>query len=247
MWTCDGQASKISGIKGKILVVDDAPGMVRLIRMCLESEGYRVVCAASAEDALALLRRDKPDLVVLDIKLPGMDGFDCLRLLRRESCVPVVLVSARHAETDRVLGFKLGADDYMVKPFSVHELRARVETHLRRALAAGAAARPAAAVALGALRIDLARHEVAVAGAAVRLTPKEFELLRRLLQADGAVLSRHELLKLAWGHGPDVEIDTRTVDQHVARLRGKLGREAARVVTVHNFGYRLRTDGMRSS
>lgn len=168
--------------------------------------------------------------------LPGMDGLEFLRLLRRESDVPVILLSAKGAELDRVLGLKLGADDYVVKPFSLSELAARVAARLRprRKPAAGKIA------AAGVLRMDFARHEVTVQGRKVRLATKEFSLLKLLLEADGKVLTREKLLELIWGHDAGLELDTRTVDQHVARLRRKLGPAAAAMIgTVPNFGYKL--------
>jgi len=174
--------------------------------------------------------------------LPGMDGLEFLRLLRRESRVPVVLLSARRSEADRILGLKLGADDYVTKPFSLGELGARIEGHLRRAAAAPREEDEARPVSIGGLRVDSGRHEVLVQGRPARLTPKEFELLKRLIEAGGKVLSRGRLRELVWGHGRDIEIDTRMIDQHVARLRRKLGAEGSRVETVHHYGYRIRLD-----
>jgi len=188
----------------------------------------------SAEAGLKLLCKSEPDLVVLDIMLPGMDGLELLRLVRLKSEVPVILLSAKGAELDRVLGLKLGADDYVVKPFSIAELLARVSARLRpRPKAAAKAA------ASGPLRVDFARHEVKVKGRTVRLSTKEFQLLRLLLEADGNVLSRERLLELIWGHEAGLELETRTVDQHVARLRRKLGDAAQLIATVPNFGYKF--------
>lgn len=167
--------------------------------------------------------------------LPGMDGLELLRLVRRESDVPVILLTAKGGELDRVLGLKLGADDYVVKPFSLNELLARVAVRLRPKRKA-AASKSAAA---GALHMDFARHEVKVKGRAVKLATKEFSLLQLLLEADGKVLSRERLLEQIWGHEAGLELDTRTVDQHVARLRRKLGAAAVLIATVPNFGYKL--------
>jgi len=164
-----------------------------------------------------------------------MDGLEFLRILRRTSDVPVILLSAKGAEFDRVLGLKLGADDYVVKPFSLGELTARVAARLRQPGAYGGKK----SVSAGALRVDFARHEVKVKGRCVRLATKEFQLLARLLEADGKVLTRDRLLEMIWGHEKDMEIDTRTVDQHVARLRAKLGAAAALIETVPNYGYKL--------
>ncbi len=224
------------GIKEKILVVEDEKDLVRLIRHNLENEGYRVLSAGTAEAGLKIIRKSKPDAVILDIMLPGMDGLECLRQLRRDSRTPVILLCAKRSETDRILGLKLGADDYVVKPFSHGELMARVEARLRPS-AAPAEERPTT---LGAMALDVPRHQVTVNGEPVRLAPKEFSVLRLLFEADGKVLSRDQLLELIWGHDKGMDIDTRTVDQHVARLRRKLGKEGARIVTVPNFGYQVR-------
>jgi DNA-binding response OmpR family regulator len=178
-----------------------------------------------------------PDLVLLDIMLPKMDGLEFLKLLRAESPVPVILLSAKSAEVDRILGLKLGADDYVPKPFSVGELLARVSARLRRGKGAGE--KPAGPRVLGSLSVDFERHEVKVSGKASRLAPKEFQLLKLLIEADGKVLSRDHLLTVIWGHDAGMDIDTRTVDQHVARLRRKLGAAADKIATVPNFGYKL--------
>ncbi|MFI5348912.1 MAG: response regulator transcription factor [Elusimicrobiota bacterium] len=219
-----------------MLVVEDEKDLIRLIRHNLEKEGYQVVSAGDAESGLKSIRKAKPDLVILDIMLPGMDGLELLRVLRREYRTPVILLSAKRGETDRILGLKLGADDYVVKPFSHGELLARVEARLRPA-SPPTEERPTA---IGGLSIDIARHQVTVKGKLVRLAPKEFALLKLLIEADGKVLSRDQLLELIWGHDKGMDIDTRTVDQHVARLRGKLGTEGARIATVPNFGYQVR-------
>lgn len=218
-----------------VLVIDDEKDLVRLLRHSLEKSGYRVVSAPSAESGLKKLRASEPDLILLDIMLPGMDGLEFLRALRRESDVPVILLSAKGAELDRVLGLKLGADDYVVKPFSLGELMARVAARLRKP----APAKGARIAALGDLRVDFARHEVKVKGRAVRLATKEFRVLELLLEADGKVLTRDGLLELVWGHDAGLDLDTRTVDQHIARLRRKLGDAGALIVTVPNFGYKL--------
>lgn len=219
-----------------ILVVDDEKDLVRLLRVNLEKAGYRVRTAASAEAGLKLLRRHAPDLIVLDVMLPGIDGLELLRRLRAESDIPVILLSAKGAELDRVLGLKLGADDYVVKPFSIDELLERVAARLRARRKEASGEKDISA---GPLRMDVARHEVSVRGAKVRLATKEFALLKLLLEADGKVQSRERLLELIWGHDAGLGLDTRTVDQHVARLRRKLGPAASLVVTVPNFGYKL--------
>jgi two-component system, OmpR family, alkaline phosphatase synthesis response regulator PhoP len=228
-------------LKEKILVVEDEKDLVRLIRYNLEKEKFRVISANDAETGLTMLKKQKPDLVILDIMLPKMDGLDFLRTVRKESQVPVVLLTAKRSELDRILGLKLGADDYIVKPFSVGELHARVEALLRRVAAplAGGDKKP---VAVGAIEVDFDRHEIKVKGKRTDLTPKEFELLKLLIEANGKVLSRDQLLERIWGHGKDMEIDTRTVDQHIARLRHKLKTEANRIATVTNFGYQIKAN-----
>lgn len=225
-------------IKPKVLVVDDEKDLVKLIRYNLEKR-FRVAVVSDAETGLKKAAEFKPDCIILDIMLPGMDGLEFLRSIRRDSKVPVILLSAKKSETDRILGLKLGADDYVVKPFSVGELEARVEGLLRRSGPTGPDA-SVSTVKFGGLDIDFDRHEVLVRGKSARLAPKEFEILRLLIQADGKVLSRERLLQTIWGYGEDVQIDTRTVDQHVARLRRKLGPERERVATVSNFGYQLK-------
>ncbi len=208
---------------------------MRLLRHNLEQDGFKVLSASDAESGLKLIRKSRPDLVVLDIALPRMDGLEMLAVLRRESAVPVILLSGRGGEADRILGLKLGADDYVVKPFSIGELSARVVARLRRAVPA-ASGKTAAA---GGIAVDFERHEVRAGGKPVRLAPKEFILLKLLLEADGKVLSRERLLEQVWGHDEGLELDTRTVDQHVARLRRKLGAHAKCIATVPNFGYKL--------
>jgi DNA-binding response OmpR family regulator len=180
------------------------------------------------------MRARAPDLIVLDVSLPGMDGLEMLRIVRAESAVPVILLSGRGREIDRILGLKLGADDYVVKPFSIGELQARIAARLRRAGTGvqARASRPG-------ISLDAERHEVLVDGRPARLSPKEFALLEALLECDGRVLSRERLLEIVWGHDEGLELDTRTVDQHVARLRRKLGARGRHVKTVPNFGYRF--------
>ncbi len=228
-------------MKPKILLVEDEKDLVKLIKYNLEKDGrFAVSSAGDGEAGLALARKSKPDLVILDIMLPKMDGLEFLRELRRESGVPVVLLTAKRGELDRILGLKLGADDYVCKPFSVGELGARVEALLRRAAPGRDGDGAGTGASIGGISIDFERHEVAVRGKKVRLAPKEFAILKLLVEANGKVLSRDQLLREIWGHDDDVEIDTRTVDQHVARLRRKLRPEDARIATVTNFGYQIK-------
>lgn len=224
--------------KEKILIVEDEKDLVRLIKYNLEKEKYRVTTARDAETALKLVKSVRPDLIVLDVMLPKMDGIELLKTIRPEVQVPILMLTAKRSEMDRILGLKLGADDYIVKPFSVGELQARIEGHLRRS--SGAATQKKTSVTVGRIEVDFERHEVLVRGKAAYLAPKEFAILKLLIEANGKVLSREQLLQMIWGHEKDMEIDTRTVDQHIARLRRKLGEEAERIATVPNFGYQVK-------
>jgi phosphate regulon transcriptional regulator PhoB len=227
----------------RVLIVEDEPDIRDLLVFHLEREGYQVTKCRSGEEAVRLSQASPPpDLVLLDVMLPEMDGLEVCRRLRRDprtQAIPIVMLTARGDEVDRVLGLELGADDYVVKPFSPRELVARIRAVLRRA-------RPApgtAPVAVGHLTIDAAAHTVTVGGAAVALTRREFDLLRALVEARGRVLSREFLLDHVWGYTAAGEIESRTVDVHVRRLRQKLGAEGQRIGTVTGVGYRLETDG----
>ena len=226
--------------KEKILIVEDEKDLVRLIRYNLEKEKFHVTAARDAETGLKLARKSKPDLILLDIMLPKMDGLEFLRTIRPELNIPIILLSAKRSEMDRILGLKLGADDYIVKPFSLGELHARISGHLRRHSAAGTGGEAKKSVVVGNIAIDFERHEILVKGKLAYLAPKEFAILKLLIEANGKVLSREQLLEMIWGHEKDMEIDTRTVDQHIARLRRKLRSEADRVTTVPNFGYQVK-------
>jgi DNA-binding response OmpR family regulator len=226
--------------KEKILVVEDEKDISRLIRHTLAKEEFRVTCAGDGEAGLRLARELKPDLIILDIMLPKMGGLDMLRALRPETKSPIMLLTAKRGEMDRILGLKLGADDYIVKPFSIGELQARIEGQLRRAAAPLPEGDDKKPLRIGDMEIDFERHEIQVKGQPVHLAPKELAILKILIEASGKVLSRDKLLEVIWGHDQSMEIDTRTVDQHVARLRRKLGSEGSRIVTVTNFGYQLK-------
>ncbi|HEX4047358.1 MAG TPA: response regulator transcription factor [Elusimicrobiota bacterium] len=225
--------------KEKILIVEDEADLVRLLRHGLEKEKFRVSSARDAETGLKLVRKEKPDLILLDVMLPKMDGLEFLRTIRSQVDIPILLLTAKRSEMDRILGLKLGADDYIVKPFSLAELQARITAHLRRHSAASEDGAKKS-VAVGEVAIDFERHETTVKGEVVYLAPKEFAILKLLIEANGRVLSREQLLRLIWGHDEDVEIDTRTVDQHIARLRRKLRSAAERIATVPNFGYQFK-------
>jgi phosphate regulon transcriptional regulator PhoB len=223
---------------GRVLIVEDEPDIRDLLAFHLEREGYHVTRSRTGADALRQVRARPPDLILLDLMLPELGGLDVCRRLRqdpRTASVPIVMLTARGEEVDRILGLELGADDYIVKPFSPKEVVARVRAVLRRAGARDGAA----PVVSGRLVIDPDRHTVQVDAAAIELTPKEFDLLRALAEARGRVLSREFLLDRVWGYASAGEIESRTVDVHVRRLRMKLGDEGQRITTVKGVGYRL--------
>jgi phosphate regulon transcriptional regulator PhoB len=225
----------------RVLIVEDERDIRDLLAFHLERAGYHVGKARSGTDALRQIQASPPDLVLLDLMLPEIDGLEVCRRLRRDertASLPIVMLTAKGEEVDRVLGLELGADDYVVKPFSPKEVVARVRAVLRRS-------RPpadGAPLVMGRLTIDVGRHAVLVGGTAVELTPKEFDLLRALAEARGRVLSREFLLDRVWGYATAADIESRTVDVHVRRLRMKLGAEGARIVTVKGVGYRVEAD-----
>ena len=225
-----------------ILVVDDERKIVDLVRLYLEREGFRVLAAHDGKAALEQARQEKPALIVLDWMLPGLSGVDVCRTLRQESAVPIVMLTARAEETDKLIGLELGADDYVTKPFSPRELVARVRAVLRRSEGAagqGAEQEPVS-VTVGEVTADLARHQVRVAGRAVELTPTEFALLATLIQSPGRVYTRLQLLDKALGDS--YEGYERTVDTHIKNLRQKLEPDPAKpryVLTVYGVGYKF--------
>ncbi len=226
-----------------ILVVDDDPKIVRLVRTYLEREGLRVVEAADGRSALAAIALEAPALVVLDLMLPEIDGLAVIRAVRRTDPTPILVLSARGTTADRIAGLTEGADDYLPKPFSPAELVLRVRRILERTGRAGSevgSSPPSEPLRLGDLVVDPDRHEVTVAGRPVALTAVEFRLLTAVLAAGGRVLTRDQLLDAVYGHG-DSEVLDRTIDVHVRRLRQKLGDDPNRpryVATVRGVGYR---------
>jgi DNA-binding response OmpR family regulator len=214
-----------------LLLVEDEHSIGQLVRGYLDRQGYRVVWVTSGEDALAELTRHPIKLVVLDLGLPGMDGFDACRRIRARSRLPIIMLTARDEEPDRVVGLELGADDYVTKPFSPRELAARIKAVLRRAEPAA----QAEVLNLGDVIVSRDSREVTVGGTAVELTAKEFELLGYLAEHAGKVVSRDTLLDSVWGMS--YEGGTRTVDVHVAQLRRKLGRPEL-IRTVRGAGYK---------
>jgi phosphate regulon transcriptional regulator PhoB len=227
-----------------ILVVEDEPDIRDLIVLHLSREGFSCRTAATGADALAEVRAAHPDLVVLDLMLPGLGGLDVCRRLRAEpatASLPIIMLTAKADEVDRVVGLEIGADDYVVKPFSPKELVARVRAVLRRARSPASAGAPV--LRAGALTLDPDRHLATVDERPLTLTPKEFDLLQALMESAGRVLSREQLLARVWGYAHAEEIESRTVDVHVRRLRAKLGDEGRRIATVTGVGYRLETAG----
>jgi DNA-binding response OmpR family regulator len=221
--------------RGRILVADDDEHIAGLIALYLAQKGYAVTTAEDGDAADRLLREMPFDLAILDIMMPGLDGLEVIRALRRRSDLPVIFVSARGSDIDKVAGLHLGADDYVTKPFSPSELVARVETVLRRSGRAVQGAQ-APAMQVGDLVLDTASHTAMLAGEALALTPKEFDLLAILCRFVGVALARDKLLDLVWGSS---FYGVRTVDIHVLRLRRKLRASNVRIETVWGSGYRL--------
>ena len=219
-----------------ILVVDDEPEITDVVRRYLEQDGYRVVSAGDGRAALTVFQREKPHLVVLDLMLPELDGWEVARQIRAGGTTPIIMLTARGDEVDRLLGLGLGADDYITKPFSPREVAARVRAVLRRASGETASE----VLTVGDLALDLARMEVRRAGSPVALTPTEFRLLATMARSPGRVFTRLQLIDLVHGHA--FEGYERTIDAHIKNLRQKLEPDPHRpqfVMTVHGVGYRL--------
>jgi len=217
-----------------ILVADDEESIVQLARLYLTQAGFRVLSARDGQEALEAVRRLKPDLLVLDLMLPKVDGWEVCRRLRKDSALPIIMLTARDEDVDKIIGLELGADDYVTKPFNPRELVARIRAVLRRAQTPPD---PEATIDLADLHIDPARREVRVAGHPVQLRGQEFELLLVLARNEGRVMTREALLSKAWGY--DYAGETRTVDVHVASLREKLKRSAVHIQSVRGLGYKL--------
>ena len=231
----------------RVLVVDDEADILALVTYHLAKSGYRVSTAATGPEALRAARDEHPALIVLDLMLPGMSGFEVLEQLRADAAtsgIAVLMLTARRDEPDRIRGLSIGADDYLTKPFSPQELVLRVGAILRRT-AAGAAASPSDQLVVGPIRIDRGAHRVSIDGHDVELTPTEYKLLLTLAERRGRVQARAHLLETVWEAAPDIQ--TRTVDMHVQRLRAKLGSAGELIETVRGFGYRLRAAQPRSA
>jgi two-component system response regulator RegX3 len=223
----------------RILVVEDEESLADSVRYNLEREGYGVSVASDGRRALERFRSERPALVILDLMLPEISGLDVCRTIRAESDVPIIMVTAKDSEADKVTGLELGADDYVTKPFSMRELVSRVRANLRRARPA-AVQPPEEVLSGGSIRLDVGRHEVTVGGETVSLPPKEFELLETLLRRKGRLLTRDFLIEQVWG--ADYYGDTRTLDVHVKRLRRKLEPDPhrpAHLLTVRGLGYKF--------
>ena len=242
--------------KATILVVDDEPAVRRVLVMRLQLSGYRVICAEDGEQALEMFHSESPDLIVLDVMLPKLDGFAVCRRLRAESCVPIIFLSAVEAISERVAGLDLGADDYLPKPFSPKELEARIATILRRVGRGNAEVESReiptgqGVLCLGDLIVDTNRRQVTRAGERINLTYTEFSLLELLFREPGRVVPRAEILEQLWGYPPRRSADLRVVDVYVARLRGKLEpdpRNPELILTVRGIGYSSQRVGEAAS
>ena len=228
---------------GKILIVEDEANIRQLLRYNLEKEGFQVMEAVDGLQGLRTAQREKPDLVLLDLMLPGMDGLEVCRTLKGApvtSALPIIMLTAKAEEVDKIIGLELGADDYMTKPFSPRELTARIKAVLRRSQKETALP---GELQVGRLRFNFSRYEVSMGGVKLELTPKEYELLKMLATNLGKVFTREQLLEKVWGY--EYFGDTRTVDVHVRHLRAKMAADpetADMLETVRGFGYRLREE-----
>ncbi len=222
----------------KILIIDDEKLLTKGIKFNLENDGYEVECAYNGEDGLALAKENEYDLIVLDLMLPKMDGLEVCRNIREFSKVPVIMLTAKGDDTDKLLGFEYGADDYLAKPFNVLELKARIRAILRRATPRASAANTETRIDGGAITMDLSERLAYVGDRPVELTPKEFDLLELMMRSPSCVFSRESLLNTVWGY--DYPGDIRTVDVHMRRLREKLEAvpaEPEHILTKWGIGY----------
>ena len=225
----------------KILVVEDDRNLLDTLKYNLHKEGYDVVAAIDGAEALDIARREKPDLIILDLMLPKLSGFEVCRILRKEMTTPILMLTAKAEEIDKVVGLEIGADDYMTKPFSLRELLARVRAMLRRAnMAETKPSVEEILIKAGDIEVDIARHQVLKGKTVLELTPKEFDLLAFMVRNKGFVFNRDQLLEKVWGY--DYAGDTRTVDVHIRWLRQKIETDPGnpeRLITVRGAGYKL--------
>jgi len=224
----------------KILIVEDDRNLLDTLKYNLRKEGYNAVAAFDGAEALNVARQEKPDLIILDIMLPKLSGFEVCRILRKEMTVPILMLTAKTEEVDKIVGLEIGADDYMTKPFSIRELLARLGAMLRRAEMAVQPPGGEKVLKIDGLEIDIARHRAFLGGTALELSPKEFDLLVFLAKNKGFVFSREQLLDKVWGY--DYAGDTRTVDVHIHWLRQKIESDPTKpklLVTIRGTGYKL--------
>ncbi|MBI4294630.1 MAG: response regulator transcription factor [Chloroflexi bacterium] len=228
---------------GKVLIVEDDPNLLEALKYNLRKDGYGTVTAADGVQALEVARQERPDVIVLDVMLPKLDGFEVCRILRREMTAPILMLTARTEEIDKIVGLELGADDYMTKPFSMRELLARIRAMARRTemLKGDTPSRTTSAtIKAGDIEIDPSRHQASLRGSILNLNPKEFDLLTFLVSNRGHVFGRDHLLQRVWGY--DYAGDTRTVDVHVRWLRQKIEADPAHprhLLTVRGVGYKF--------
>jgi DNA-binding response OmpR family regulator len=242
--TTETTASSTGSVPGQrtVLLVEDEPTVRETVAEALSADGLRVVTAADGRQALDRFRAERPDLVLLDLMLPELSGMEVCRILRRESSVPIIMLTARDSEVDKVVGLEVGADDYVTKPFSLRELQARVRAHLRRQETL-ADSRVSSDIRLGSVTVDLAGHRLLRAGTPIAVKPQAFELLAFLLRNPGQVFTRDQLLERVWGY--DYAGETRTVDVHVHWLRAHIEEDSGNprfLQTVRGVGYVLRLD-----
>jgi two-component system alkaline phosphatase synthesis response regulator PhoP len=224
--------------KGTILIIDDEKDLIEMVRYNLDKDGYDVIAASDGQTGLEIAQRHKLDLIVLDLMMPGIDGLEVCRRLRtdpRTGRIPVIMLTARATEADRIVGLELGADDYITKPFSPRELVARVKAILRRTTTQS---EPEQLIRHGDLQIDLTRHEVTYTGKPVSLTATEFRILHFLASKPGRVLSRDDIIDAALGR--DANVFDRTIDVHITAIRRKLGKGGEQIETIRGFGYKFR-------
>jgi len=224
----------------KVLVVEDDPSLLEVLRYNLTKEGYTTLTAVTGNQAVDTIQREKLSLVILDVMLPGMSGFEVCRIVRKETQIPVIMLTARADEMDKITGLDLGADDYMTKPFSMRELLARVRAMLRRSEMSRPPAEQSPSLQAGTLMINIARHQASMNGKELSLTPKEFDLLAFLTANQKLVFNREQLLEKVWGY--DYAGDSRTVDVHIRWLREKIESDPAHpqhLITVRGAGYKL--------
>lgn len=228
-------------MEAKILIVDDEKNIVELIKFHLKKENYRVIEAYKGKDAIDLFKKEKPDLIILDVMLPDMGGFEVCKNIRKESKVPIIMLTAKGEEIDKILGFELGADDYITKPFSPRELLARIKAILKRTRTTNVDINQ---IQLGPFKVNVNRREIYKNDVLLELKPKEFDLLKLFIMNPGRVFTRQYLLEQIWGY--DYLGDTRTVDVHIRRLRQKIednAKNATYIKTIHGVGYKFVIEG----